>query len=107
MERNKGVKRRFKSQAKQIFRSCLYELTKRPRVRRKEIRDRGKKERIGCRVQVYKEKCKKKKKMETRWKSERSKIQFCSNYIRVRIKVCKLVLKSDSMMNKFFFAVLI
>lgn len=32
MERNKGVKRRFKSQAKQIFRSCLYELTKRPSV---------------------------------------------------------------------------
>lgn len=62
MERNKGVKRRFKSQAKQIFRSCLYELTKRPRVRRKEIRDRGKEERIDNRVQVCKEKCKRKRK---------------------------------------------
>lgn len=48
MERNKGVKRRFKSQAKQIFRSCLYELTKRPRVRRKEIRDRGKESTAEC-----------------------------------------------------------
>lgn len=79
MERNKGVKRRFKSQAKQIFRSCLYELTKRPRVRRKEIRDRGKKERIGCRVQVYKEKCKKKK----RWKQDGNRNVQKFNFVQI------------------------
>ena len=60
MERNKGVKRRFKSQAKQIFRSCLYELTKRPRKEGNTKRKRRKNRRQE--VQVCKKRCKKKNK---------------------------------------------
>lgn len=64
MERNKGVKRRFKSQAKQIFRSCLYELTKRPPSATKEGNTRQRKRRKNRQQQSAR--CKKKKKrMET------------------------------------------
>lgn len=94
MERNKGVKRRFKSQAKQIFRSCLYELTKRPSVTEGRKYEREKGGRIdGKKCKCARKDVKKKTKMETRWKSEwnRNVQKFnSSNYIRTRIKVCKL-----------------
>lgn len=62
MERNKGVKRRFKSQAKQIFRSCLYELTKRPPSATKEGNTRQRKRRKNRQQQSAR--CKKKKKKD-------------------------------------------